>query len=336
MRSARGRATVAGVSLVAAVGFALPASAGLLDTPDDHLDQLLDRLGGTCEAAVDVPARLLPENIDLAACDLRGTLVRAGTLAVRVPLASGTGARAASMVTDEAPPGTVTELSVVNTGRRIIVDVLRLGEERTQQAVRTLGAQQTACSTTAHAYLGTRNDALRWQLNSASTPAYLQPNIAEQAIVEGASNLARGTNDCGLRPLTGVAQEYQGTTTRRANCEGPDGQSIVDFGARPKETLATACWWYTVEGDTKSVFEADIRFQNDPGTFYNIQPLSCREGYALAGVATHEFGHAFGLAHVSEERFPHQTMSPMAPKCSYDQGTLGRGDWLGLRDLYGS
>lgn len=335
MRSARVRATVAGVSMVAAVGFALPASAGLLDMTDDHLDELLDRLGGTCEAAVEVPASLLPQTIDLSACDLRGTVVRAGALTVRVPLADRTGARAASVVTDEAPLGTVTGLSVVNTGRRVIVDVMRLGEKRTRPALRPLRAQTTACSAKAHAYLGTRNDALQWHLNAATTPSDLQPNIAAQAIIDGAGNLARGANDCGLRPLTGVTQDYQGTTSRRVNCQGPDGQSTVDFGARPEETLATACWWYTAEGATKSVFEADIRFQDNPDTFYTIQPLRCRERYALTGIATHEFGHAFGLAHVSEERFPHQSMSPAAPSCSYDQMTLGRGDWLGLRGLYG-
>lgn len=339
MRSTRGRAIVAVVATVAAMAFAVPASAGLLNDTEEGLDRLLSHVTGGCESAVEVPATLLSDPIDISTCDLRGTLVHAGSLALRIPRTGGTGAATASLVTEDAPASTVTGLSVINTGREIVARVMRLGEATMTRGApdksRTRTAAADACSVQAHAYTGTYNERMRWRLNRDTIPSYLRGDLTAAAVADGARRVARGANDCGLRELTGVQQENLGSTARRADCGGPDGQSIVDFGERPEGTLATACWWYSVDGDVREIFEADVRFRDHPGTFYNVEPLGCTGRYALSGVATHEFGHVFGLAHVSESRFPHQTMSPSAPECSYDQSTLGRGDWLGLRNLYG-
>jgi predicted Zn-dependent protease len=59
---------------------------------------------------------------------------------------------------------------------------------------------------------------------------------------------------------------------------------------------------------------------------------ACRRSYDLQSVATHEFGHALGLGHVSN---PSLTMHHFAPYCSTAPRTLGRGDVRGLRALYG-
>ena len=351
VRSARARTTIAAVTAVAAIGLAVPASAGLLapDEPPDTpaagptatpgLDALLDRLAGSCETATKVPARLLSVPVDLSACDLRGTLVRAGALAVRVPRQAHTGAAAASLVTKQAPDNAVTKLSVVNTGREIVVDVLRVGDA--PHGVRPGGSDEVhaaardACSTRAHAYIGTRNDVLRWSFNRGTTPSYLSGSVAESAITEGAHIMSSGRNNCGLAELDGIAQSYQGATSQRFNCQSPDGHNVIDFGPRPKSTLATTCWWYSTRTGVRQVLEVDLRFQDNRGTFYYREPANCQKRFQLTGVAVHEFGHAFGLAHVNEKRYPQLTMSPAAPVCSPAQASLGRGDWLGLRHLYG-
>jgi hypothetical protein len=55
----------------------------------------------------------------------------------------------------------------------------------------------------------------------------------------------------------------------------------------------------------------------------------------LEPTTTHEFGHAFGLSHVSERLHGALTMSPMSNgPCATDETSLGLGDILGLEELY--
>lgn len=339
VRSTRGRVAAVATVAAATVGLALPASATGLLGSGDKLDRLLAHLGGSCVAATEIPARLLPASVDISACDLRGTLVQAGSLSVRIPRAPESGVRSASVVTEDAPASTVTGLSARNTGDRVLVDIVRLGEDALSDGLPAQSdggqADEHGCSTDAHEYLGTRTDGLQWRFNRGTTPDYLIPGLTENALARGARTIATGTNPCGLERLAGVEQSYAGRTSEKADCAGPDGQSTVDFGHRPEETLATTCWWYATESGQQRVYEADIRFQDAPDTFYHVEPAACEGRYELAGIAAHEFGHAFGLAHVSEDQYPHQTMSAVAPKCSYAQSSLGRGDWTGLRNLYG-
>lgn len=351
MRSARGRVTAAGLATAAAVGLAAPAWAGPMTgheedgglggnpvpAAESHSAAVTTQaLAEGCESAAEVPARLVPDTVDLSRCDLRGTLIRAGTLTVRVPRQAGRGATASSLVTADAPASTVTRLSVVNTGGEVRVDVVHAGDAPAQGAAME-PAVSDGCTKAGYAYLDTHNARMTWYFNADSVPAYLSDRLAEQAIAEGARRTATGANDCGLPPLTGIEQSYAGTTSDHVDCAGPDGRSTVGFGPRPTGTLATSCWWWNRTADgVREVYEVDTRFQDDPGTFYYSEPSRCSgRSYQLTGVAAHEFGHAFGLAHISEQRYPHQTMSTVAPTCSDAQASLGRGDWLGLRNLYG-
>jgi predicted Zn-dependent protease len=68
--------------------------------------------------------------------------------------------------------------------------------------------------------------------------------------------------------------------------------------------------------------------------FYVNKPSSCSNRYSIEAVATHEFGHAFGLAHVSETYHPSLTMSTVIRSCQASESTLGLGDVRGLNALY--
>ena len=55
----------------------------------------------------------------------------------------------------------------------------------------------------------------------------------------------------------------------------------------------------------------------------------------MEALVTHEVGHAYGLGHVGEANHGRQTMSTFIDGlCENQEATLGRGDVLGLRDLY--
>ena len=60
----------------------------------------------------------------------------------------------------------------------------------------------------------------------------------------------------------------------------------------------------------------------------------CRSKYSVEAAATHEFGHAFGLGHVSESLHPALTMSPVIAACQSSETTLGLGDVRGLEAKY--
>jgi predicted Zn-dependent protease len=64
------------------------------------------------------------------------------------------------------------------------------------------------------------------------------------------------------------------------------------------------------------------------------KPSTCSSRFSVEAVATHEFGHAFGLGHVSETYHPSLTMSSVIRACQGSESTLGLGDVRGLNALY--
>ena len=74
--------------------------------------------------------------------------------------------------------------------------------------------------------------------------------------------------------------------------------------------------------------EVDVRFNNS----YSWQTSSgCSNGIDLAGVSTHEFGHAVGLGHSNVNG---ATMYPSVAACNYSISSLANDDRSGYNAIY--
>jgi Matrixin len=177
---------------------------------------------------------------------------------------------------------------------------------------------------------------LYWYFQSGSRPKGSDASRVAAALARAASNITTGHNNCNLADAISATQTYQGGTSRAPNiskyggCLGRDGRNVVGFGTLPRGVLGMTCWW-TYGGRT---VETDIKLNKAYYAWFIIRRSDCRGKWSIEGVATHEFGHAFGLGHVSPDYHSALTMSPVIRACQSAQRWLGLGDILGLRSLY--
>jgi hypothetical protein len=176
----------------------------------------------------------------------------------------------------------------------------------------------------------------RWHFWARSAPSGVSGAAAARAFQRAATNITDGRNSCGLTDRVGAQQQYMGPTRARMNisnngsCESPDGQSVVGFGSLSTGALGITCFWIR-NGQT---IEADVMLNGNGYRWAaNVGP-SCLGAWSIEDVATHEFGHAFGLGHVGEQLHGLLTMSPSIQPCQLGETTLGLGDINGLRAKY--
>lgn len=196
---------------------------------------------------------------------------------------------------------------------------------------------QNACTDGAYNLNGHRwSTTLSWRFQVGSRPKGFSATGTAAALRRAASNIAAGRNNCDLPDAISATHSYRGTTSRAPNigssggCRGRDGVNVVGFGTLPSGYLGMTCWW-TFNG---RVVEADIKLNKAYYHWYINRPSGCSYKWSIEGAATHEFGHAFGLSHVSEANHGSLTMSPVIRACQDAERTLGLGDILGLRALY--
>lgn len=160
-------------------------------------------------------------------------------------------------------------------------------------------------------------------------------SAVESVLVKSFDNITGADNDCGRQDKVSAQNSYEGrldrppSVSRFAMCTRSDGHNSVGFGTLPKGILAATCTRHR----GNRIVEADIRIN----TRYDwaLSPQSCNSQELLEPTITHEAGHVYGLAHVSERRHPLMTMSRSSDgPCSNEASTLGLGDMLGLEALY--
>lgn len=194
-----------------------------------------------------------------------------------------------------------------------------------------------------------RDSQLQWYVGDGSNPAAASDSEFAGALVRAVNHI-QDANDCSMPDQVSASADYYGTTNRESEfdlvdggyeCESyffQDGYNVVDASNLDNHgdpPVAAACWWMVWSTGYDRITSSDIRFNIEDFNF-TLTPRSsgCFNDFDVQGVATHEFGHAFGMGHVAEKSHGYLTMSTSLDPCAVGARTLGKGDILGLRDLY--
>jgi hypothetical protein len=178
--------------------------------------------------------------------------------------------------------------------------------------------------------------AYAWWFQASSTPTGLGKRATERVLKRSIANITGVRNDCGRPDRVSATSIYRGRTDRKpaptakASCSGRDGYNVVGFGRLPSGIAGLTCIYSYPSGQ---IIEADIKLDRDAR--WAISLATCNFASMVEAVATHEFGHVFGLGHVSESTHGRLTMSErLDGYCQLNEATLGKGDMLGLESRY--
>lgn len=326
------------------------ASAGVLPAIPAGADATT-AVPAFCSASGPVPATAISAPLDLGKCPIqKREIVLPASIA---PVTAGV---------PVPPPGqAITNSTLTKTGEYSLTAANLNGQLTVSESHATgnparsaiaATATDPACSETAYNYerYGTTGAPDYWTgtldwyyTESTASRANLTIAATESDIRGGNTNMTTGQNDCGYP--TGQFRShgaFQGNTSKYANIDSsgnctsnfPDLQNTVSWGpytgtALTSGTLADTC--YDAYINTGKMIEADIYFGSNV-RLVDTLPAGCTSSYDLQSTATHEWGHAYGMAH--ETSGPDETMYPYENPCKTYERTLGNGDWHGMDNLY--
>jgi hypothetical protein len=261
-----------------------------------------------------------------------GDIVHLGTIAVVVPEPGMTVQAIADF--EDAPP---LELTIENP----IGGIVRRVEAPISSNPVDLSSLTIPNQCTDGAYNlegGKWATTMQWYFDSGTTPSGNNVDNVEAAFKDSANAITGAHNGCGIADHVSATNQYMGRTGAGPNmtatattitCLNPDGKNVVGFGTLPTVDIGRTCIW-----SGGGYRETDIRLNKARSWFALDVPAGCYKRWAVRAVATHEFGHAFGLAHVSETAHPELTMAPQQGDCTLAPYSLGLGDIKGLEALY--
>ncbi|HYI23430.1 MAG TPA: matrixin family metalloprotease [Candidatus Limnocylindrales bacterium] len=174
-----------------------------------------------------------------------------------------------------------------------------------------------------------------WVFNEQSVPEGMRSNDVLDVLIQSAENITSARNDCGLPDRVDATARFAGSVAREpCVAEEADGFNTVGFGELPDDQDADTLAFVCTYGGRNVVVEADMLINSAiPWALAKGECAGFME--LLEPTITHEFGHVFGLSHVSEEEHGDLTMSPTSNgPCDAEETSLGLGDVLGLEELY--
>lgn len=258
----------------------------------------------------------------------------AGTTVSALPVAAAGGHDTGDVsITNTGRAGVAVSLEDVWSGSPAAIRQVRAVHEglvrggttaHPMAATTTKAAPTSSCTNRSYALLGYRwNTTIRWSSNPAGARA------ADAAAIRAGANAWTGTIAvCGRSITSNVRNTYLGTTNQapavsaNGGCGTPNGANTTGWGALRSGTLATTCVW----SRSGVAVEVDQRYT----TAYAWSSSATCSGakFDLRGVATHEWGHAYGLGHTTQASG--LVMKPASTQCDVAQRTLGLGDAFGI------
>lgn len=274
------------------------------------------------------------------ACDLTGILLQIDNLhTIEIP---GEGFGVALSDVRSGVEGTSSETIVMhglNGDIAVLIDASLFGSaqvvsefDATPQPL-VAAAPISGCGNTDYALNGYRwlSWNYSWWYNAAG-----QAVSGLTRIKAGIEAMASGLTRCGTTVSNKAVATYNGATNVAPNVSAAgcaysnDGKSVVGWTQIGSNVLARTC----VSFIAGAIMDADIAFDYTD-SWYNSSSLTGCSGaiFDLQSVATHEAGHAFGLAHVAQASG--QAMRPTSNYCDTAARKLGAGDALGMQVVYG-
>jgi predicted Zn-dependent protease len=256
---------------------------------------------------------------------------------------------------DAPPPGLGVALTAVTIRGEALALVLetdlagvtRVVEHEASEALAQqldgVAASPGACKDGMYTLIGfSWPEAWAWRFRASSTPLGLRKATVESQLRASVRSITAARNDCGMPDRVNARARYLGRTQARpgirsdATCGRRDGQNVVGFGALPGFIAGLTCTTYTVPSRGRGrAIESDVLLNRRVA--WSLKRATCSRAnneVMLRSVASHEFGHVFGLGHVPEATHGRLTMSESIGPCDDSAFTLGRGDVLGLQRLY--
>jgi hypothetical protein len=317
-------ALVAALGIGAFVVTAIPSS-GSARTVDER-----------CVGHGPIAASILSRGAPAPACSLAGRLVTAGRVAVVVPPPG------VSVVGEGVSRhGASRSLRVTNTGTTVIA-VSGAGASISRRgAVAARTSSPPACKDrTFNLEHHTWAKSLRYHVNLGKMPSRFHAKAVLRQIRAANANMRTGRNTCHKPRLKTPVSHFIGRTKAlpnvkpgksRVTCGRANTTNVVGFGNLPGGLLGWTCYWWFGNGRMGA---ADIMIDNGQSVTTHL-PRSCSNLWDFEGVVTHEWGHAYGMAHTGSGH-ANLTMQHVLRPCSTYARTLGLGDWLGMKHMYGA
>jgi hypothetical protein len=328
------------VVLVAVIIPAASASASVRHAGATGATTKSAALRALCHSAGPVPVTAIPAKVDLATCPLQGRKLflplRNGRSVVGLYVPRPGYTETATMLTTKGS----YMLSVTNSHGRLVIKTSRPGAPSP-----AIPATDLACGQSNYGFLGARwFKTLVWYYNeSTASRAGLSGSLSLSDIRAANTNMTMGINNCGFSEVGFRAYgQYAGTTSKFANIDSngnctsnfPDGQNTVSWGPLNNQGVAFDCV-IAQNGAAAGLTEADFYLGSNQAIVDNL-PADCinNGNRDLQSVATHEWGHAFGLADLSGSNDTALVMYNQQLPCSLRRH-LGKGDYDGMSSLYG-